>query len=57
MEDQHSPDVPESMTRSKKSAYEPPQLRKYGSLAELTRSGTGTINEPWDSARTTAENL
>jgi hypothetical protein len=26
-------------------AYEPPQLKKYGSLAELTRSGTGTRME------------
>lgn len=26
-------------------AYEPPQLKKYGSLAELTRSGTGTQME------------
>jgi hypothetical protein len=25
--------------------YEPPQLRKYGSLADLTRSGTGTARE------------
>ena len=25
--------------------YEPPALRKYGSLAELTRSGTGTSME------------
>ena len=25
--------------------YEPPQLKKYGSLAELTRSGTGTRME------------
>jgi hypothetical protein len=26
-------------------SYEPPQLKKYGSLAELTRSGTGTRME------------
>lgn len=25
--------------------YEPPELRKYGSLSELTRSGTGTAME------------
>ena len=25
--------------------YQPPELRKYGSLAELTRSGTGTAME------------
>jgi hypothetical protein len=25
--------------------YEPPQLKKYGSLADLTRSGTGTRME------------
>ena len=28
-----------------KAAYEPPVLKKYGSLAELTRSGTGTRME------------
>ena len=27
------------------ATYEPPQLRKYGSLAELTRTGTGTRME------------
>ena len=27
------------------AAYEPPALRKYGSLADLTRSGTGTAME------------
>ena len=28
-----------------KGTYEPPQLKKYGSLADLTRSGTGTAME------------
>lgn len=27
------------------STYEPPALKKYGSLANLTRSGTGTAME------------
>ena len=31
--------------RDEKVAYEPPQLKKYGSLANLTRSGTGTAME------------
>ena len=29
----------------KPAGYEPPELKKYGSLAELTRSGTGTKME------------
>ena len=28
-----------------RAPYEPPQLKKHGSLAELTRSGTGTAME------------
>ena len=31
--------------RDDEVAYEPPQLKKYGSLAHLTRSGTGTAME------------
>lgn len=28
-----------------RKAYDPPRLKKHGSLAELTRSGTGTTME------------
>jgi hypothetical protein len=41
-EAQPPPDEPQEDV---KDAYEPPQLKKYGSLADLTRSGTGTRME------------
>jgi hypothetical protein len=36
---------PQPTEPSPAETYEPPQLKKYGSLAELTRSGTGTQME------------
>lgn len=36
---------PEAARPAPKRAYEKPQLKKYGSIAHLTRSGTGTIME------------
>lgn len=39
------PNHPAARDPRVKRTYEPPQLRKYGSLAELTRSGTGTVME------------
>jgi hypothetical protein len=46
-EEQTPPDpaLSERDDRDKSLEYEPPQLKKYGSLAELTRSGTGTQME------------
>lgn len=40
----HEPDTAEK-SETPAPGYEPPALRKYGSLAELTRSGTGTSME------------
>lgn len=42
---QRADEQPPAPAKPQRRAYQRPELRKYGSLAALTRSGTGTLME------------
>ena len=45
MAEREQGETPREKNARQPARYEPPQLRKYGSLAELTRTGSGTRME------------